>query len=68
LRGATGLLELFSGVPDTPEERAKFAQSVPLGRMSEPNDIAMAAIYLASDEAAFVSGVNLPVDGGRLAV
>lgn len=36
--------------------------------MSEPNDIAQAAIYLASDEAAFVSGVNLPVDGGRLAV
>jgi len=36
--------------------------------MSEPNDVAMAAVYLASDEAAFVSGVNLPVDGGRLAV
>ncbi|KAL2827246.1 hypothetical protein BJY01DRAFT_241210 [Aspergillus pseudoustus] len=68
LRGATGLLEMFSGVPDTPEERARFAQSVPLRRMSEPNDIAQAAIYLASDEAAFVSGVNLPVDGGRLAV
>ncbi|OAP57933.1 hypothetical protein AYL99_08671 [Fonsecaea erecta] len=68
LRGATGLLEMFSGVPDTPEERAKFALSVPLRRMSEPNDIKNAAIYLASDEAAFVSGVNLPVDGGRLAV
>jgi 3-oxoacyl-[acyl-carrier protein] reductase len=68
LRGATGLLEMFSGVPDTPEERARFAQSVPLRRMSEPNDIAMAAIYLASDEAAFISGVNLPVDGGRLTV
>lgn len=59
---------MFSGVPDTPEERKRFAQSVPLRRMSEPNDIAQAAIYLASDEAAFVSGVNLPVDGGRLAV
>ena len=59
---------MFSGVPDTPEERARFALSVPLRRMSEPNDIAMAAVYLASDEAAFVSGVNLPVDGGRLAV
>jgi len=68
LRGATGLLEMFSGVPDTPEERARFAQSVPLRRMSSPDDIAAAAIYLASDEAAFVSGVNLPVDGGRLAV
>jgi 3-oxoacyl-[acyl-carrier protein] reductase len=59
---------MFSGVPDTPEERARFSLSVPLRRMSEPNDIAMAAIYLASDEAAFVSGVNLPVDGGRLTV
>ncbi|OCT51764.1 4-formylbenzenesulfonate dehydrogenase TsaC1/TsaC2 [Cladophialophora carrionii] len=68
LRGATGLLEMFSGVPDTPEERARFAQSVPLRRMSEPSDVALAAVYLASDEAAFVSGVNLPVDGGRLAV
>jgi 3-oxoacyl-[acyl-carrier protein] reductase len=59
---------MFSGVADTPEERARFAESVPLRRMSEPNDIAMAAIYLASDEAAFITGVNLPVDGGRLAV
>jgi 3-oxoacyl-[acyl-carrier protein] reductase len=68
LRSATGLLELFSGVPDTPEERERFAQSVPLRRMSDPSDIASAAVYLASDEAAFVTGVNLPVDGGRLAL
>lgn len=61
------MLELFSGVPDTPEERAKFAQTVPLRRMSDPKDVAMAAVYLASDEAAFVTGVNFPVDGGRLA-
>jgi 3-oxoacyl-[acyl-carrier protein] reductase len=59
---------MFSGVPDTPAERARFAESVPLRRMSMPDDIAAAAIYLASDEASFVSGVNLPVDGGRLAV
>ncbi|KAF1808604.1 putative alcohol dehydrogenase [Eremomyces bilateralis CBS 781.70] len=68
LRGATGLLEMFSGVPDTPEERARFAQSVPLRRMSEPADIAAAAVFLASDEASFITGVNLPIDGGRLAV
>lgn len=68
LRSATGLLELFSGVPDTPEERARFAQSVPLRRMTEATDVANAAIFLASDEAAFISGVNLPVDGARLAV
>lgn len=59
---------MFSGVEDTPEERERFAKTVPLGRMSEPRDIAMAAIYLASDEAQFISGINLPVDGGRLAV
>ena len=68
LRGATGLLEMFSGVADTPEERERFAQTVPLRRMSHPNDVAAAAVYLASDEASFVSGVNMPVDGGRLAV
>lgn len=59
---------MFSGVADTPEERERFAKSVPLGRMSDPQDIANAAVYLASDEASFVSGVNLPIDGGRLAV
>jgi 3-oxoacyl-[acyl-carrier protein] reductase len=59
---------MFSGVPDTPEERERFAQSVPLRRMSDPSDVANAAVYLASDEAAFVTGVNFPVDGGRLAL
>lgn len=67
MRSVTGLIELFSGVPDTPEERAKFAQSVPLRRMGTLEDVAKAAIYLASDEASFVTGVNFPVDGGRLA-
>jgi 3-oxoacyl-[acyl-carrier protein] reductase len=59
---------MFSGVPDSEEERSKFAKSVPLGRMSFPEDIAAAAVFLASDEAAFISGVCLPVDGARLAV
>ena len=59
---------MFSGVTDTPEERERFAHTVPLRRMSEPQDVANAAVYLASDEASFVSGVNMPVDGGRLAV
>jgi NAD(P)-dependent dehydrogenase (short-subunit alcohol dehydrogenase family) len=52
---------MFSGVADTPEERERFAKTVPLGRMSDPQDIANAAVYLASDEASFISGVNLPV-------
>jgi 3-oxoacyl-[acyl-carrier protein] reductase len=68
LRGATGLLEMFSGVPDSAEERERFGKTVPLGRMSEPEDIANAAVFLASDEAKFISGTCLPVDGGRLAV
>ena len=63
--GATGLLEQFMGLPDTPENRAKFIASVPLGRLSEPRDIANACLYLASDEAEFVTGVVLEVDGGR---
>lgn len=63
--GATGLLESFMGIPDTLENRAKFIATVPMGRLAEPTDIANAALYLASDEAAFITGVELPVDGGR---
>ncbi len=63
--GETGLLETFMGMPDTPENRAKFTATIPLGRMSRPLDIANAALYLASDEAEFLTGVLLEVDGGR---
>jgi 3-oxoacyl-[acyl-carrier protein] reductase len=63
--GATALLETFMGVPDTPENRARFIATIPLGRMSEGEDIASAAVYLLSDEANFITGVLLPVDGGR---
>jgi 3-oxoacyl-[acyl-carrier protein] reductase len=63
--GETGLLEAFMGVPDTPENRAKFASTIPLGRFSKPSDIAAACLYLASDDAEFITGVILPVDGGR---
>ncbi len=63
--GVTGLLETFMGAPDTPENRAKFMATIPLGRFSEPRDIANAALYLASDEADFITGVVLEVDGGR---
>lgn len=63
--GVTGLLESFMGLPDTPENRAKFLATIPLGRLSTPEDIAGAAVYLASDEAGFVTGVVLEVDGGR---
>lgn len=63
--GATGLLETFMGAPDTPENRARFLASIPLGRFSDPSDIAAAAVFLVSDEAEFVTGVIMEVDGGR---
>jgi 3-oxoacyl-[acyl-carrier protein] reductase len=62
--GETGLTSTFMG-GDTPELRAKFIASIPLGRMSQPDDIAGAALYLASDRAAFLTGTALEVDGGR---
>jgi len=63
--GETGLLEKFMGMPDTPENRKKFLATIPLGRMSRPQDIANAALYLVSDEAEFITGVCMEVDGGR---
>lgn len=63
--GATGLLEQFMGLPDTPENRKKFIATIPLGRLSEASDIANAVLYLASEEANFITGVVLEVDGGR---
>lgn len=62
--GETALLAQFMG-EDTPERRAKFVATVPLGRLSRPLDIANAALYLASDEAEFINGACLEVDGGR---
>jgi 3-oxoacyl-[acyl-carrier protein] reductase len=50
---------------DTPARRAQFIASIPLGRFSQPRDIANAALYLASDEADFITGACLEVDGGR---
>jgi 3-oxoacyl-[acyl-carrier protein] reductase len=63
--GETGLLEKFMGVPDTPENRARFISTIPLGRLSRPSDVAAVALFLASDAAAFISGVEFPVDGAR---
>ena len=62
--GETPLLAMFMG-EDTPEKRAAFRATVPLGRFSTPHDIGAAALYLASDEAAFLTGVVLEIDGGR---
>ncbi len=62
--GETPLLKSFMG-EDTPEVRAKFISTIPLGRFSTPEDIAGAALYLCSDEASMVTGVAMEVDGGR---
>lgn len=63
MAGDTATLERFMGA-NTPELREKLRASVPLGRLSTPADIANAALWLVSDEAAFVTGVALEVDGG----
>jgi 3-oxoacyl-[acyl-carrier protein] reductase len=62
--GETAMLADFMG-RDTPEMRAKFVATIPLGRLSQPSDIATAAVFFASDEASFVTGACLEVDGGR---
>jgi 3-oxoacyl-[acyl-carrier protein] reductase len=62
---ATGLLKDFLPGDDTPEMRAKFVATIPLGRMSTPKDVAAACLFLASDDAEFLTGVCLEVDGGR---
>jgi 3-oxoacyl-[acyl-carrier protein] reductase len=62
--GETPLLATFMG-EDTPQKREQFINSIPLGRFSKPEDIANAALYLASDEASLITGVVLEVDGGR---
>lgn len=63
--GETGMLSDFMGVPDTPENRARFIATIPLGRLSQPADIANVALFLAEDSSNFLTGLELPVDGGR---
>jgi 3-oxoacyl-[acyl-carrier protein] reductase len=62
--GETPLLADFMGA-DTPENRARFIATIPLGRLSLPSDIANAALFLASPESSMITGVALEVDGGR---
>ena len=63
--GETPLLKTFMG-EDTPEMRAKFLATIPLGRFSTPADMGNAACFLCSDEASMITGVALEVDGGRV--
>lgn len=55
----------FTGMDDTPENRDKFLFNVPLGRLCTPEDVANYCLFLASDEAKFITGTCLEVDGGR---
>ena len=63
--GDTAMLGDFMGIPDTPENRAKFIATIPMGRLSQPTDIAHVALFLAEDSSNFLTGLELPVDGGR---
>jgi len=63
--GETAMLQQFMGQPDTPENRAKFIATIPLGRLSHPSDVAAVAHFLATDAAEFISGIEFPVDGAR---
>ncbi|MEO0391091.1 MAG: glucose 1-dehydrogenase [Pseudomonadota bacterium] len=62
--GETPLLKSFMG-EDTPEVRAKFLSTIPLGRFSTPQDMGAAATFLCSDAAAMITGVAMEIDGGR---
>jgi len=63
--GETPLLKSFMGGEDTPDIRAKFLSTIPLGRFSQPQDMGNAACFLCSDEASMITGVAMEVDGGR---
>ncbi len=63
--GETGMLEQFMGMPDTHANRARFLATIPLGRMSKPEDIANAALFLADPASSFITGIAIEVDGGR---
>ncbi|KAL4903368.1 hypothetical protein BDW74DRAFT_168913 [Aspergillus multicolor] len=65
LLSGTGLFSMFTGMEDTEENRQKFIGNVPLGRLTDPADVANMCLYLASDEGRFINGAEMLVDGGK---
>jgi NAD(P)-dependent dehydrogenase (short-subunit alcohol dehydrogenase family) len=65
LLSGTGLFSMFTGMEDTEENRQKFIGNVPLGRLTDPADVANMCLYLASDEGSFINGTEMLVDGGK---
>lgn len=61
----TGMVANVLGGIDSPEGRTLLTKGIPLGRFARPEDVANAACFLASDEASFITGIEMPVDGGR---
>lgn len=62
---STALFKEFVGVEDTPENRKQFEAQVPMGRICDVEDVAGVCVFLASDEAKFVTGESIKVDGGK---
>jgi len=60
-------LAFFAGMPNPEAARSEFIGGIPMGRIGKPEEIAAAVLFLASDEASYITGVPLPIDGGHLA-
>ena len=56
----------IAGFDDTPENREKMVESIPLGRMCKASDVGNLVCFLCSDEADYITGAQVPVDGGRV--